>query len=418
MSGGRFEPLKRAFWRSFFRLVVFTGALAQWACVAWVLVVVLGLAVPWEFHVTAPLLLHTMNRRLMGGPRPGSAAARRSLWMRVYIGVVFTSLFGLGVLLINGVLWTMVAAALGAASKLGAPVAAADVVGAASATGSLALLVTSSLIAWGYGPGQRHVRIVDLEVEIPRLAQAFDGFRLAQISDIHLGGYMDDESLSSHVARVNSLGVDLVCITGDITDGLDHAPRTFPILGGLDAPCGVAAILGNHDVYTGADAVTAELRRLTRFRVLRDEALVIERNGARLHVLGVDDAGLDWTRGVREHEALPPLVARVPEGEAMVLLSHRPDLFAQAAGFGIGLVLSGHTHGGQLALPWPVQRPSSLARFISDYPRGTYRIGAATLHVNLGLGVTGQPVRLFSPREITRVTLRCCAADRSRLATT
>lgn len=406
MSDNRFESLQRVFWRSFFRLVVFTGALAQWACLAWVLVVIAGLQIPWAMHVAAPLLLHTLNRRLLGGPRPAPANLRRSPWMRGYMGVVFTSLFGLGVLVLNGAIWSLVAAVFGAASQLGAPVAAADVLGAAGTTGSLALLVTSSLIAWGYGPGQRHVRIVELDVAIPGLPEVFDGFRLAQLSDIHLGGYMDDASLASHVDRVNSLGADLVCITGDITDGLDHAPRTFPILGRLEAPCGVAAILGNHDFYTGAEAVTDELQRLTTFRVLRDEDLVLERDGARLHVLGVDDAGLDWTRGVREHEALPPLVAAVPEGDAMVLLSHRPDLFAQAASFGIGLVLSGHTHGGQLALPWPTARPSSLARFISDFPRGTYRIGDSTLHVNLGLGVTGQPVRLFSPREITLITLR------------
>ena len=139
---------------------------------------------------------------------------------------------------------------------------------------------------------------------------------------------------------------------------------------------------------------------------VREAIIVLEREGTHLHILGVDDAGLDWTRGVREHYALPPLAARLPSGAASVLLSHRPDLFAQAAGFGIGLVLSGHTHGGQLALPWPSARPSSLAHFISDFPRGTYRIAESTLHVNLGLGVTGQPVRVFSPREITLITLR------------
>jgi predicted MPP superfamily phosphohydrolase len=407
MTDLRLERWKRAFWRSFFRLVVFTGALAEWACAAWVLVVMLGLEVPWAVHLAAPLLLHAFNRRLFGGPRPAAAAAmRHSPWRRAYVGVVFTSLFGFGALLINGAGWVLVAAVLRAVSGLGAPVAAADVLGAAGTTGSIALVLVSSMIAWGYGPGQRHVRIVDLEVAIDGLPPCFDGFCLAQLSDIHLGGYMDDAALASHVARTNALGADLICITGDITDGLDHAPRTFPILAGLDAPCGVVAILGNHDFYTGADAVTEELRRRTGFCVLRDDALVIEREGRRLHVLGVDDAGLDWTRGVREHEALPPLVARVPRGEATVLLSHRPDLFAQAAGFGIGLVLSGHTHGGQLALPWPSARPASLAGFISDFPRGTYRLGDSTLHVNLGLGVTGQPVRLFSPREITRITLR------------
>ncbi len=405
MSQTRLESLQRLFWKSFFRLVVFTGALAEWVCVAWVLVVVAGLEVPWPAHLAGPFLLHALNRRLLAG-RSGNHVAERPPFARFYMGVVFTSLFGFGFLVLNGALWTLVAAALGAASHLGAPVAAADVFGPAGVTGSLGLAAVASLIAWGYGPGQRRVHLVELEVALPGLPASFDGYRIAQLSDIHLGGFMTQELLRSNVERTNSLGADLVCITGDITDGLAHAPSTFPILGGLTAPDGVVAVLGNHDVYTGDDAVTEALRRLTPIRVLRNDLHVVERDGERLHVLGVDDAGLDWTRGVREHEALPPLVARVPGGAATVLLSHRPDLFAQAEGFGIGLVLSGHTHGGQLALPWPTTRPSSLARFISDFPRGTYRLGRSTLHVNLGLGVTGQPVRVFAPREITLITLR------------
>jgi len=401
----KIEELQRAFWRYFFRLVVFAGAVAEWACIAWVLIVMLGVAIPWPLHILGPGLLHAFNRSILGS-RPGPAATRRSPFVKAYVGFVFTSLFGLGVLLVNSVLWAVVAAAFGAAGGLGAPLIAADVLGPAGVTGSVALVVVSTLIAWGYGPGQRSVRILELEVPIDGLPAAFDGYRIAQLSDIHLGGYTNDDTVAAHVERTNELGCDLICVTGDITDGLEHAPRTFPILGRLAAADGVLAILGNHDFYTGADEVTAALRHLTPMRVLRDESVVLERGGERLHILGVDDAGLDWTRGVREHEALPPLVARVPAGEASVLLSHRPDLFAQAAGFGIGLVLSGHTHGGQLALPWPTARPSSLAHFISDFPRGTYRLGNSTLHVNLGLGVTGQPVRIFSPREITLITLR------------
>lgn len=401
----RIEPLKRLFWRSFFRLVVFTAALAEWACLAWVLVVVVGLTVPWQSHLIGPVLFHLLNRRILVA-RPGSSAATRSAFSRAYVGVVFTCLFGFGVLLVNGAVWVLLGGALAVASKLGAPVAAAYLLGPASVTGTVALGVVGVLLAWGYGPGQRHVNVLELDVPIEGLPAAFDGFRIAQLSDIHLGGYMTEDLLASHVERTNSLGADLICVTGDITDGLDHAPVTFPVLAGLTAPEGVLAILGNHDFYTGADEVTATLRRLTSFRVLRDECVVLERDGQRLHVLGVDDAGLDWTRGVREHYALPPLAEQLPRGEASVLLSHRPDLFEQAAGFGIGLVLAGHTHGGQLALPWPSARPSSLARFISDFPRGTYRIGNSTLHVNLGLGVTGQPVRVFSPREITLITLR------------
>jgi predicted MPP superfamily phosphohydrolase len=400
----RLDPVRRAFWRSFFRLLIFTAALAEWICIAWVLVVMLDIHLPWPVHFLGPVALHTINRAALGGRR--ASALRRTPLLRIYIGVVFTCLFGMVALLLNGLLWGVVAVAFEAASQLGAGVTATDVLGPAGLTGSVALVTVSTLIAWGYGPGQRFLRLVELDVPVANLGAAFDGYRIAQISDVHLGGYMDEALLARHVDRVNALDADLVVITGDITDGLDHAPRTFPILGRLRGRDGVVAILGNHDVYTGADEVTAALRRLTPIRVLRDQGFAIERGDSRLHVLGVNDAGADWTRGVREHPALPPLVRSLPPGEPVLLLSHRPDLFGQAASYGIALTLSGHTHGGQIAVPWPSQRPSSLAHFISDYPRGTYRVGNSTLHVNLGLGVTGQPVRLFSPREITLVSLR------------
>jgi uncharacterized protein len=404
MARTRFQRIQRAFWRSFFRLVVFTGAIAVWVYVAWILVVIFGLSIPWPAHVAAPVALHFLNRLVLGN-RPRGAPPRSGL-PRWYIGFVFTSLFGLIALAANAAIWGVVAAALAIASLGGAPVAASAVLAPMAITGSIALVIVSAAVVWGYGPGQSRVHVLELEAQMAGLPESFDGFRIAQISDIHLGGYMDCALLARLVDRTNDLGADLICVTGDITDGLDHAPDTFPVLGGLSAPEGVLAILGNHDFYTGADDVTAALREHTRIRVMRDESLTLERDGGRLHILGVDDAGADWTRGVREHYAVPPLVEQLPPGEPSVLLSHRPDLFHQAAAHGIGLVLSGHTHGGQIALPWPAARRPSLARFISDFPRGTYQLGDSTLHVNIGLGVTGQPVRIFSPREITLITLR------------
>lgn len=388
--------------------MVLAAAAAEWICIAWILVAMGGLALPPVMHLAGPLLLHQLNRRLLVRGRAPASPPRRNL-ERIYVAVVFTSLFGMLALAANGVLWTGAAAALHVASLAGLPVSSADVLTPAVWTGSALLVGVSALLAHGYGPGQRRVRIVELEAPVRGLDPALDGFRLVQVSDIHLGAFMDAADLAPHVETANSLRGDLICITGDITDGLGHAARTFPELAGLKAPQGVAAVLGNHDVYTGADAVSEALAHYTDFRVLRNDLFAVERGGARLWILGLDDAGLDWARGVREHEALAALVARVPAGEPMVLLSHRPDLFAQAASLSIALVLSGHTHGGQISLPWPSARPASLARFITAYPRGTYALGASRLHVNLGLGVTGQPVRVFSPREIAVITLRCAA---------
>src|SRR5207247_10924091 len=115
--------------------------------------------------------------------------------------------------------------------------------------------------------------------------------------------------------------------------------------------------LGNHDVGAGAEWVTAALRRLTPFRVLRDERVDLEIRGAALTLVGLDDLGHDWARGVLEHPALPPLATGVPAGCPFIVLSHRPSRFPHAARRAAALVPSGHTHGGQLALPWPGRRP-------------------------------------------------------------
>src|SRR5207244_11385992 len=130
----------------------------------------------------------------------------------------------------------------------------------------------------------------------------------------------------------------------------------------------------------GAGTGAAALRGRTRSGVLRDERVDVAIGGAVLPLLGVDDLGRDWARGVLEHPALPPLAAGVPAGRPFIVLSHRPDCFPQAARHGAALVLSGHTHGGQLALPWPSRRPRNVAEFITAFDRGLYRDGEATLY--------------------------------------
>jgi hypothetical protein len=124
-------------------------------------------------------------------------------------------------------------------------------------------------------------------------------------------------------------------------------------------------------------------------------------DGVRLTVIGLDDLGRDWARGVTEHPALPPLARGVSDGATVVVLSHRPDCFPQAAAHGAHLMLSGHTHGGQLGLPaFLGRRVRNLAEFITRFDRGLFHEGPATLVVSHGLGFTGQPIRLFTPREI------------------
>lgn len=388
------------FWKYFFRLLLLSIAAAEWVCSAWLLAGLTGWQAPAWLHVAAPLAIHIINTAILRSVPPKAGAGLKL--RRVYTGFAFSSVYGLLFLLlllgVSELIWAALAVA-------GTAVARGEFRSAVLAAGTVGLLLIGAAMAHGYTRGQRRVWVNAIDVPLPTLPRRLDGFRIAQLSDIHLGPFMSDEAIARHVERVNALGVDLVVLTGDITDGLEHAPRTFAALAGLSAPAGVIAILGNHDVATGTAAVKAALARYTDFTVLDDEVHVIERDGARLWIIGLMDRGLDWARGLRRCPTLERLHAEIPATAPVVLLSHRPDLFPHASELGCPLVLSGHTHGGQVGVRWLPGRVASLARFMTRWPRGTYRLGGSVLHVNLGLGMTGQPVRVATPREITVITL-------------
>jgi len=234
-------------------------------------------------------------------------------------------------------------------------------------------------------------------VRIAGLPSALDGYRIGQLSDVHCGPHVPEEKVAGWVARLNGLGLDLVTVTGDlITHGSSHVEAVARALGGLRAKDGAFACMGNHDYFTDGEHLVRELER-NGLSVLRNRGVVVERGGARLYVAGVDDT---WTS---RHDLARALAAR-PEGAPTVLLAHDPDLFPQAQARGVELTLSGHTHGGQLAVPGV--RRLSLARFITRWTAGLYRQGRSWLYVNRGAGTTGPPVRLGAPPELAVITLR------------
>lgn len=399
---GLVERLKRAFFRSFFALLIGWVAAGEWLCAAWILFV-LGWRVPLVVHVVAPLAIFVLNRRLI----TRRSRARRSRWMRAYTAIAFTCIFCALLLVASGILW---AAGAGAATLVGWLAPGSLPAGAGFARAyvwavTAALAVVAGIFLYGYTLGARALAITHLKVPVPGLAPALAGFRIVHITDLHIGLHLDRRELEEHVRRVNALSPDLICVTGDLVDRIDGCAG-FTTLAGLKARHGVLVTLGNHDFYAGADRVTAALRHLTPFTVLRNARADVKRDGGTLAVLGIDDLGRDWARGVGEHPALAPLVASVPRGAPFVVLSHRPDCFPQAAQLGASLVLAGHTHGGQLA--WPRRnghRVPNLAQFITAFDRGVYRQGSSMLYVNRGLGFTGQKIRLFTPREIACIEL-------------
>ena len=234
-------------------------------------------------------------------------------------------------------------------------------------------------------------------VAIAGLPSVFAGYTIAQISDLHCGPFTPASRIDRWVRKVNSLGADLVAVTGDlITSGAEYVTTVAAGLGQLRAPDGAVACMGNHDYFTDGDAFAHELER-HGLRLLRNRGHLIERPGGRLYVAGVDDT---WT----QRDDLERALRGRPPGAPTVLLAHDPALFPAAAAHGVALTLSGHTHGGQLAAPVAPKR-WNLARFVTPFTAGAYRIGDAALYVNRGLGTTGPPIRLGVRPEITLFTL-------------
>ncbi len=271
--------------------------------------------------------------------------------------------------------------------------------------GGLALALGFGSMLWGYLIGQHRVEVERLDLPIRKLPAALCGLRIAHISDLHIGRQLRAPLLQQLVARVNAVEADLIVITGDT---FDFDPRFIEEgcreLATLEARLGVFAILGNHDVYTGAEAVASGLAELTSIDLLRDEWRAVECAGGRLYLVGVEDTGQGWTERDAESQALERLAHEVPKDAPSLLLMHRPSYFRQAARLGFPVALAGHTHGGQISLPPPAQH-HNVSRLISRWTRGLYTDGETQMYVNRGLGVAGPPVRINCTREITLLRL-------------
>ncbi len=244
----------------------------------------------------------------------------------------------------------------------------------------------------------RRPRVRTLEIPIRGLDPSFDGYRVVQLSDLHIG------SLFSEVARgwvrtANGLAPDLVALTGDyVTNGVEFHEEIAAILGELRAKDAVIAILGNHDYFGGAEPL-ATLLGEGGVTLLRNARRTIPRGEASIEVAGVDDT---WTRNADMERTL-----RGFDGSRPLLgLTHDPSLFPDFARRGAALVLAGHTHWGQVGLPFVAAR-KNLATRIFRFSAGLYREGDSVLYVSPGLGTTGPPIRLGSAPEITLFVLRC-----------
>ncbi len=243
------------------------------------------------------------------------------------------------------------------------------------------------------------VELTQRALRLPRLDPAFEGFRLVHISDIHMDGWMDGARLETIVAQVNDLQPDLVAITGDLVtrSHQDHHAELVEGLRKLRATYGVAAVLGNHDYYSGPDKVRQALNE-AGVRELPNRVWTLQRGKAALHLAGMDCAFFG-------HDRLEKVLRELPQDGAAVLLAHEPDTADQsAASQRFDVQLSGHSHGGQVVLPL-IGAPA-LPRLGRKYPFGYYQIEQMQLLVNRGLGMVHIPVRFNARPEISLYELQ------------
>jgi len=265
-----------------------------------------------------------------------------------------------------------------------------------SAIGVMALVPAITLV--GFFMARRVAPVVTVEVPLANLARELEGFTIAQISDIHVGATIKRNFVEAIVARVNGLQADMVAITGDVVDGSvpDLARHTEP-LARLASRHGTYFVTGNHEYYSGADEWIVELRRLGA-RVLINEHVVLDHDGAALTVAGVTD----WSAHHFDpaHRSDPQAAALgAPERAPKLLLAHQPRsaLLAEPAGY--QLQLSGHTHGGQF-WPWNL-----LVRLQQPFTSGLNRLGRMWVYTSRGTGYWGPPMRFGIPSEITLIRL-------------
>lgn len=275
---------------------------------------------------------------------------------------------------------------------------------------SVGVAAAAPFLMSGYGVvfERRRFEVDHFELPVSGLSSSLAGLTVVQLTDLHVGPFMRQEEIEACAEAVNRLKPDLIMLTGDfVSTSADEALPCARGLSGLRARHGVFACLGNHDVYA---AVSDELARLFSERgieVLRNDAVSIGVGGSVLNVLGIEDlrAGRpDLNRALRAAEREP--------GEVRLLLSHRPEVFPQAARKGIEIVLSGHYHGGQIKLGADPES-FSVARLLTPFTEGFFRLprrpGAsdkdAVLFVSRGIGTTGLPIRINCPPQIAHFTL-------------
>ena len=370
------------------RLIVASALPAPWGRVAMAALIVMALSIPASFLIS----------RVLGG-----VAAKIVLYpIYVWLGMMFMTLVTLlGLDAVRGIVWLV--------SRLaGSDVAGFDPERRLFLSRMLAGAVVGTVVtATGFAlrRGLGRLAVKRIEVKLDNLPAKLDGFTIAQLTDLHLTPIHGGDWLASVVRMTNELKPDLVAITGDLADGtVAQLGKDVESLKELKAPHGVFFVTGNHEYFFDLDNW---LELLDRFgmRVLRNERVPIALGDAVFDLAGVDDQ-----EGIRLAPGHGTDVAKAMQNRdadrAVVLLAHQPRAIKEAARHRVGLVLSGHTHGGQI---WPFRYAVYLQQ---PYVSGLHNHNGTHIYVSGGTGYWGPPMRLGTTPEITLVTLRSPLSQR------
>jgi uncharacterized protein len=358
-------------------------ALSAWPVAQWLLLAALLASV-----VLMPLGF--MARRLRA-LKLSSATSDALAWGGALSMGWFSSVWVLTVLREVVLLGATVVHALG----VGAPSAESVSVG----TGAAVLAISACVTLVGLWNARRSAAVVAVDVPIANLPAALQGFRIAQISDIHVGPTIKRGYVSAIVRSVNRLQADMVAVTGDLVDGTvaDLASHVAP-LADLSSTHGTYFVTGNHEYYSGAHAWITELRRLG-LTVLMNQHVVLQHGAAELLVAGVADHGAHHFDAQHRSDPQAALLGAPPAATVRVLLAHQPRSADAAEKAGFDLQLSGHTHGGQF-WPW-----NHFVRLQQPFTAGLHKWKKLWVYTSRGTGYWGPPKRLGAPSEITHLRL-------------
>ncbi len=264
--------------------------------------------------------------------------------------------------------------------------------------GRAAAILPFAAIGYGFAANRTRFTVESVAVPIPNLPAALEGLKLVQLTDIHLSPFLSRAELTRAVDMANELDADIALVTGDFITSLgDPLEDCIAELGRLRSRLGAFGCLGNHEIYADAEDRATQLAAERNIRMLRKQNLVLERNGAKLNL-----AGVDYQR--RNRPYLVGAEKLIVPGATNVLLSHNPDVFPVSAEKGFDLMISGHTHGGQITVEI-LHYGAFPTRFYTPYVRGLYRLGERFGYVSRGIGTILAPSRLGALPEITVLTL-------------